>query len=250
MQGRAQNLAACRLDEAGRVGLPLLAKGVIDGDEEPGVHAVGQLRLNGALGQRVGVIGPVGAHGRAFRVGGFRRCGPGQQIGLFRRRHHVLHRQRDGRGRAADDRIDTILLDPFLGDGHADIGLVLIVRDDNLDRGVTDLAAEILDRQLDRSHRAGAAVVGIGAGLVIHHADADHLVRHVGSGRHGSHRRGGAKCGKADAPAQNLFGHLSSSHVDPATLRSGHKRPGSSPGTISVTKRRRSSPRRQTACHR
>ena len=65
----AEHLAAVRLDDRGGVALQRVAEGVIGGDEEPGVAARLDHRLAGAVGERIGVVGPMDGIGRAGLAG-------------------------------------------------------------------------------------------------------------------------------------------------------------------------------------
>ena len=56
---RAEHLAAIGVDDRGGVALQRVAEGVVGGEEEPGVAAGLHQRLAGAVGQHVGVVGPV-----------------------------------------------------------------------------------------------------------------------------------------------------------------------------------------------
>ena len=65
---------------------------------------------------------------------------------------------------------------PFAGDRRADIGLVLMIGIDDLDRHIADLAAEILDRELNRADRMHAVVEAVLAREIVEHADLDLVV--------------------------------------------------------------------------
>ena len=60
----------------------------------------------------------------------------------------VLNRQADCRHRHVHDQIDLIDVVPAPRDAAADIGLELVVADDDADRLAQHLAAEIVDRHL------------------------------------------------------------------------------------------------------
>jgi hypothetical protein len=134
---------------------------------------------------------------------------PRNDVGLLLVTHDVVDGMGDRRCGAADDRVDAFLINPFQCLGDTDVGLVLIVGNDNLDRGSVDGAAEILDRHLDHQDLTGAAIVGIGAGLVGHHADADDIVRDVGTRRRCNKGRGQHQhAGKASGFPQCSHGFL------------------------------------------
>src|SRR5208282_6667197 len=60
---RAKHLAARRLDGIAGIALQSMAEGVVGGDEKPGVSALFDQGAAGAVGKRVGVVGPVDAVG-------------------------------------------------------------------------------------------------------------------------------------------------------------------------------------------
>ena len=62
----------------------------------------------------------------------------------------LLDRQTHRRDRHVDDQIDLLDIVPASRDGGADVGLQLMIADDDADRLSQDLAAEILDRILCR----------------------------------------------------------------------------------------------------
>ena len=69
-----------------------------------------------------------------------------------------------------------------------DVGLVLVVGGDDLDRLAGDLAAEVVDRHLRRLDGALAAEIGIEAGQIRQHADLDGVAGDLCQRRRG-HRR-------------------------------------------------------------
>ena len=73
------------------------------------------------------------------------------------RRHGHHHVRPDDSG----DEVDVVLLQHLLGDLHADIGLGLIIAVDHLHLHTADLAAEMIERELDR----------------VPHVAADHALR-------------------------------------------------------------------------
>ena len=75
-----------------------------------------------------------------------------------------------------DRHVDLADLEPFPRDGRADIGLVLMVGIDDLDRLAEHGAAEILHRHACGHHRAGTAQIGIEARLIVEHADLHDII--------------------------------------------------------------------------
>ncbi|MGY3647227.1 hypothetical protein ACVWW2_002518 [Bradyrhizobium sp. LM4.3] len=86
--------------------------------------------------------------------------------------------------RHVDDQIDLVDVVPAPRDGAADVGLELVVADDDADRLAEHGAAEIVDRHLRRRHRT---LAGRCRGRAVHvgeHADLDDVVgnlRHCGA---------------------------------------------------------------------
>jgi hypothetical protein len=104
----------------------------------------------------------------------------------------------DGARRQVGKGVDLALVDPFAGDAHRDIRLVLVIGVDHLDWHAKNLAAEILDRHLGGEHRASAIVVRIWPGHVGDDPDLNDTVGNLGLGE-GLRRGGNAdKCEKSD----------------------------------------------------
>ena len=64
-----------------------------------------------------------------------------------------------------------LIVVPVARDGGADIGLILVIGADHLDRLSLHLAAEILDRHLRRDQRPFSGSVGVEARHVGEHAE-------------------------------------------------------------------------------
>jgi hypothetical protein len=99
---------------------------------------------------------------------------------------NVLHRKADRRHRNVDDQVDLVDIVPAPRDAAADVGLELVVADDDADRLAQHLAAEIVDRHLRRRDRALAGRCRCRAVHVGENADLDHIVgnlRERGGGR-------------------------------------------------------------------
>ena len=186
-----QHLAARGLDGLGGVFLKRIAEGVVGGQEEPAVAAGLHDRAAGAHGQRVGVIGPVEAVGGAGLARQVRGAAAGHDVDLLLLARDRLHGQRHGRGGQVHDRVHLLGVEPLPGDGRADVGLVLVVGADDLDRGALHGAAEILDRHLRGFERALPAQRRIRPRHVVQDADLDDVVRDFGV-RGRSHQRGRA----------------------------------------------------------
>ena len=68
-------------------------------------------------------------------------------------------------------------------DSRADIGLVLMVRSDNIDRLAEHFATGIFDRHTCCSDVAGAAEIGTWSRQIAEHANAHGVIRHLSAGR-------------------------------------------------------------------
>jgi hypothetical protein len=117
----------------------------------------------------------------------------------------LVHRDRHVREGRADDDIDLVLAEILVRDLDADIGLLLVVLDQHLDRQAADLAAEILDREVDCIPRRRAVLrarprqSGDDADLeVIGRLRVRHRQKHDGADRRGrtpAHESLPCRCG-------------------------------------------------------
>ena len=180
MANGAEHLAPCRPDHIGGVRLERMAEGVVGGEEEPGVAPCLHRSCAGALGERVGVVGPMEA---------VRRAGFAGQIGRGRARHDIdpvllagelLDRERDRRIAEARHHVDLVDIEPLTPGGRGHVCLVLVISEHEVDRLAQYLPAEILDRHSHRGDAARPGEIGIDAGHVVEHRDLDHVVGHLG----------------------------------------------------------------------
>ena len=171
---RAENLAAGGGDRGGAIGLHVLAEAVVGGDEEPGLAA--------GLGQRpaerrsrgIGVVGPVDEVLRAFRPGQSRRAGAGADRRLVLFLGDRQHGEGDRGVRQVHDDVDVLGVEPAPRDRRSDVGLVLVIGRDDLDRDA-ELGGEVFGRELRRDHRPHPLIVGIDARHVVEDADLERL---------------------------------------------------------------------------
>ena len=197
MTDLADDLAAALLDDVGRIAFQCHAEGVVGGDEEPGVLAALDHRPAGDVGQRIGVIGPV--H-RVRRAGNARNVGTttaGVDVDLVLLAGQCRNRQRHRGGWHVEDRVDLVVVVPVTGNADADVGLVLMVGGDHLDRLALHLAAVVRYRHLHRGHRTLSGRVGVKARHVGEDADLDDVVGYLGVRRtaRGGKRDTRRKCG-------------------------------------------------------
>ena len=173
----AEHFSAGRKHRAGRIGFERMAERIVDGEEKPGIAALGDDRAGEARGQRIAVIDPRRLGWRACFAGEGRAAdgaGNGDPVVLGRK---LLDGERDRRIVKADRHVDFFRVEPAPRNRRADVGLVLVIGNDDLDRLAEHRAANIFDRHARGDDRARAAQVGVEAGLVVEHADADDVVR-------------------------------------------------------------------------
>jgi hypothetical protein len=99
--------------------------------------------------------------------------------------------ERDARVRHVDDEVDLVRVVPLPRDLRADVRLVLVVGEDDLDLHPLLVGAVVRDSHPGGHHRALAGEVGVEAGLVVEDADLDDAVRDlsVRGGADGEQRR-------------------------------------------------------------
>ena len=149
--------------------LQLVTEHVIGGDEEPGIAAGAHHGTPSGPRQHIGVVGPVHRVGGALRAREVRRGGTVVQHDLVLGAADIVHREGDGGRRHVHDHVHAVLVEPAASDAGADVGLVLVVGDDDLDRET--LVAE-LGHRLAHAYCAGrSAIVAIRPGLVVQYAD-------------------------------------------------------------------------------
>jgi len=194
MAHRALDLATIGFDELGGLFLQRVAEGVVGGEEIPAVAALGHQRTAGADRQRVSVVCPVEAIGRALLAGQFGGGGTGDQIDLLLALGNALYRQRHRGGGQLHDRVDLLAVVPLPRDVRGNVRLVLVIGGHDLDGGIEYLAAEVLGSHLRCLERPLAAEIGIHAGLVVEDADLHLAVGNLGRGGYGGHCRQGCRC--------------------------------------------------------
>src|SRR5690606_14542328 len=86
------------------------------------------------------------------------------------------HGQCRGRVGAAEKHVDLVFVEPGAGARRGDVGLVLVVGDHEFDLLAVDLAARVFDGHAYGLAAAGAVDVGIDAGHVGDHADANDVI--------------------------------------------------------------------------
>ncbi len=195
----AQHPAALFLHDLGRVGLQRGAEGIVGRQEEPVLAALLHHRSARALGQRHGVVGVLHGIGAALLIGQRRgTCAVHHEDALLLLRH-LGHGQRRARVGAAEEHRQALRVDPLPRLAGGNVGLVLVVGGDQLDRHAQHLPAEIVDRHLD-CHRAVLALhVRIQARHVGDEADLHLAVLRL-------HGRGGAQAREAERHGEGLEG--------------------------------------------
>src|SRR5690606_9381496 len=176
------HVAACLLHDGRGVTFERVTEGVVGGDEEPFLAAVVHHGGTRAAGQGGGVVGPVHGVGAALCIGQVGGCGAHDDERLLLLGSHTGHGQRGAGVGAADQHVDLLLIEPLAGARGGNVGLVLVVGNEELDLLAVDLAPHVLDGHPD----------GIATGLAV---DVGVDARHVGDETNANHIIGNA-CGK------------------------------------------------------
>src|SRR5690606_9358875 len=93
-----------------------------------------------------------------------------------------LNGESDGRVGHVLDEVDAVLIEPGARDVGADVGLVLVVGGQHLDRLAEDAAAEILHGHANGGDRSRSVDVDIGAGHIGQNTDPYRIVRDLCGG--------------------------------------------------------------------
>jgi hypothetical protein len=110
---------------------------------------------------------------RALFVGQPGRTGADRDEHFFLFRRHLGHGQAGAGIGAADQHVDTLLVEPFARFRGGNIGLVLVVSGNELDFFSSDYHAGIGNGHFDGLGATGTVDVGVEAGHVGNHADLD-----------------------------------------------------------------------------
>ncbi len=157
------------------------------------------------------------AIGRAILAGEVGGARGDHDVHLLPFARKILHREGDGGIAEAEDGVHLLLVVPAPRDRHADIGAVLQIAEDELDRHAEDAAAEILDGEARADDIAHALLIGEDAGHVVQHAELDHAVRDALGG--GAARQQADKGQRAGAGEQGPAVHcLPPGRLAPASL--------------------------------
>ena len=77
-----------------------------------------------------------------------------------------------------DRHIDLVGVEPLTGNCCADVGLTLMVPNNNIDRLAEHFTAGILNRHTRRDDRARSAKISVNARLVVEHTNSNEVVRY------------------------------------------------------------------------
>ena len=139
---------------------------------------------------------------------------PSQQCDLAALARKLLHRERDRGIGEIGDRGDALAVEPTARNRRGEVGLVLMISVDHLNRAAEHVAAEVLNRHARREHRGRAAKVAIEAALIVEHADANRLPlrpatgrRQNGGRRHGSEQSAARERHDVSSPAVRASSH-------------------------------------------
>jgi hypothetical protein len=149
-------------DEGGGVPLEFLSEDIIGSNEKPGVIARLHGRFARALGERVGVKGVVNRVGPAVFVCQAHHGRGVHDEDLVALLGDLIHGERSRGARDIEDRFDALLVEPLPGQRTGKVDLVLMVREDDLNRAPKHLAAEVVDCHARGRDSSLAADVGIG----------------------------------------------------------------------------------------
>jgi hypothetical protein len=190
----AQHLAAGLFHVGGGGVRQEMTEIVVGADDEPGLAEIGH-RVAHRLAELVGVIGPLRAVGGALLAGQLGGAGRAVEHHLVALPRDILHRERDRRHGHVENRVDMLAIVPALGDGDADIGLVLVIAMDDDDGHAVDLVVELVGRDLGGDHRSHAISDAINAGKIVENAELDHVIGklRVRAGRGHHHGEGGGE---------------------------------------------------------
>ncbi|MNV28280.1 hypothetical protein D3C71_1194660 [compost metagenome] len=164
MLDRAQGLAARLFDGVFGIGLQGVAEGVVGRQEVPLLHAGLGQRAARAVGQRIGVVGPLRGGCRAGLACQVRRAGRGRQEGDVGGARDFLHSQRHGRGGHVDDGLHVFLIDPAARGGRTHVRLVLVVGGNDFNLAAQHGRPEVFHRHAGGFHRALPGQVGVHGG--------------------------------------------------------------------------------------
>ena len=103
--------------------------------------------------------------------------------------HEAVDGETDAGIGEVDDRVDALLIHPSPCDRDADVGLVLMIGENDLDLEAARLLGEVLGRELSADQRPLADLIGERTGEVAQDADLDRVARNL-------RRRIGGKAGE------------------------------------------------------
>ena len=176
------HLATGGRDERRGVALEGMPECVVGGDEKPAIPTLLHQRLADRRRKAVGVEAPVHAVRRTGFSGEIRGGGAGVDVNGVVRARHLAHGEPHGRIGNVEDEVDALVLDPLPRDVGADVGLVLVVGEDDFDRPAQHLAAVILDRHARGVDRAHAGQIRVQSRLVVEDTELHRLLRDRGGG--------------------------------------------------------------------
>jgi hypothetical protein len=182
MAHRPHYLAAAGHHHRRGVALEGMSEGIVGGDEKPGIPTLLHQCPAGRRRKAVGVEAPVHAVRRTGFSSEIRTGSAGVDVDGVVRARHLAHGEPDGRIGNVEDDVDALVFNPLPGDVGADIGLVLVVGEDDFDRPAQHLAAVILDRHARGVDRAHAGQIRIQSGLVVEDTELHRLLRDRGGG--------------------------------------------------------------------
>ena len=166
MLDAAQYFAAGLHHDISRVLFQILTEGIVRRQEEPGVEPGLDGSESGDVGLREGVVGIMHGVGTARLVAQADRGRPVVDHDLVARLGDLAGCQRGGGCRHVVNHLDALIVEHVAGDIGGKIGLVQMIRRDDLDLATEHLATEILRRHLRGRLAARSGNVGVKPGHI------------------------------------------------------------------------------------
>ncbi|MNR15886.1 hypothetical protein D3C85_1324450 [compost metagenome] len=170
MARAAHDLAAGVLHKARGIAFQRFAEHVIGGDEVPGLAAAFHHAFDHRVCQRISIRRPLGAEVAALLAAEVAGKAAADQGGPAFLARDALRGQAGRACAAVNHRHQALRVEPAAHQGGGDVGLVLVVRADDLDGLAGHLAAKVLDGHAHGHFGAQAAQVRVNAGTVVGYA--------------------------------------------------------------------------------
>src|SRR5262245_39829850 len=194
-----EHLAAALENDFRHIMLECVAKSIVGDNEEPGITAAIKHGLAGNVRERIGRVSPLNEIRRAEFSAEIGRPSRGGDEHLVPLTCKCLNGDTDGRHRHIENNIDTVLIVPLARNVGADVGLVLMVAENDLDWFPENVASEFLDGELRACDRTLARSIGKDPRHVGEYAELETLPGRCP--QHGGRRKG---CADSDHEMSSL----------------------------------------------